>query len=149
MLVDLQLWISIEEGPFIPQKVIDGYQLRNHRTNGMEMRLKRRFMIWNRGLYSPNTYSLSVNVYFSISYCKMAKVMSNTLYVFHERSEDVKQFKINILIVKYELLCMELGECVASMEISFSHINNKLENLGKSTSNQDYTNKILRSMCME
>lgn len=38
---------------------------------------------------------------------------------------------------------------MTSMQMRFSHIINKLENLGKTTYDQDCANKILRSMCRE
>lgn len=44
---------------------------------------------------------------------------------------------------------MEPGETVASMQMRFSHIINEFENLGMTTSNQDYANNILRSICRE
>ena len=44
---------------------------------------------------------------------------------------------------------MEDGESISSMEIRFTHIVNKLKNLGKKISNQNCTNKILRCMTRE
>lgn len=44
---------------------------------------------------------------------------------------------------------MELRESVDSMLTRFLHLINKLRNLGKTYSNKDYPNKILRTMCRE
>jgi len=44
---------------------------------------------------------------------------------------------------------MEDGEIISSMQMRFTHIVNKLQNLGKTISNQDCTNKILRCMTKE
>lgn len=44
---------------------------------------------------------------------------------------------------------MEPGETMASKKMIFLHIINKLENLGNTNSNQDFSNKILSSMCSE
>lgn len=44
---------------------------------------------------------------------------------------------------------MEPGESVESMHTRFLHLIDKLNNLGKSISNKNSANKILRSMCME
>jgi len=41
---------------------------------------------------------------------------------------------------------MEDGESISSMQTRFTHIVNKLQNLGKDISNQDSTNKVLRCM---
>jgi len=44
---------------------------------------------------------------------------------------------------------MEDGETISSMQMRFTHIVNKFQNLGKTISNQDCTNKILRCMTKE
>jgi len=80
-----------------------------------------------------------VNEYHAISHCNIAKAMWDALETRHEGIEDVKQSKINTLIQQY-------GEIIASMQMRFTHIVNKLQNLGKDISNQDCTNKVLRCM---
>jgi len=44
---------------------------------------------------------------------------------------------------------MKDGETISFMQMRFTHIVNKLQNLGKKISNQDCTNKILRCMTKE
>jgi len=44
---------------------------------------------------------------------------------------------------------MEDGETISSMKMKFTDIVNKLQNLSKTISNQDCTNKILRCMIKE
>lgn len=44
---------------------------------------------------------------------------------------------------------MELEEYVDSIQTRFIHLINKLRDFGKTFSNKDCTNKILRSMCRE
>lgn len=90
-----------------------------------------------------------MNVYFSITHCKTDKEIWDTLQVIHEVTEDVNKSKINTLTGEYKLFCMKSGETRAFMHMRFSHIINKLENLGKITSNQDCDNKIFRSKCKE
>jgi len=70
------------------------------------------------------------------------------LETLHEGTEDVKQSKINTLTQQYVLLHMEDGETI-SMQMRFTHIVNKIQNLEKTISNQDCTNKVLRCMTME
>jgi len=53
------------------------------------------------------------------------------------------------LLQQYEIFRMEDGESISYMQMRFTHIVNKLQNLGKDISNQDYTNKILRCMARE
>jgi len=88
--------------------------------------------------------SLGVNEYHSVSHCKTAKSMWDTLENLHEGTDDVKQSKINTLIQQYELFQMEDGESISSIQMRFTHIVNKLQDLGKVISNKDCTNKILR-----
>lgn len=66
----------------------------------------------------------------------------DALQVLREGTGDVKQSKINTLIEEYELFCMKPGKYVTSMQMKFHHIVNKLEIIFKTTSNQDYNNKI-------
>ena len=54
-----------------------------------------------------------------------------------------------MLVQQYELFHMEEGESISSIQMRFTHIVNKLQNLGKDISNQDCTNKILRCMTRE
>lgn len=42
--VDLSLWVAIEEGPFVPQKVFDVYPVTNHQRNGIKVKLSRRLI---------------------------------------------------------------------------------------------------------
>ena len=93
--------------------------------------------------------SLRVNEYHFISHCKIAKNKWDALKTLHEGTNDVKQLKINMFVQQYELFRKDEGESISSMQMKFSHIVNKLQNLGKDISNQDYTNKILRCMIRE
>jgi hypothetical protein len=45
-------------------------------------------------------------------------------------------------VQQYELFRMEDGETISSMQMRLTHIVNKFQNLGKTISNQDCTNKI-------
>lgn len=58
-----------------------------------------------------------------------------------EGTEDVKKFKANTLIEKYELFHVEPNKTLASMQMCFVHLINKLEKIGNSLSNQDCDNK--------
>ena len=75
--------------------------------------------------------------------------MWNSLETLHEGLDEVKQSNINTLVQQYELFCTKDGETIFSMQMRFTHILNKLQNLGKTISNQDCTNKTLRCMTKE
>jgi len=70
--------------------------------------------------------------------------MWDNLETLYEGTEDVKQSKINTLIQQYKLFRMEDDESISSMQMRFTHILNKFQNLGKDISNQDCTKKMLR-----
>jgi len=93
--------------------------------------------------------SLGVNEYHFVSHCKTAKDMWDVLETLQEGTDDVKQSKINTLVQQYELFCMNDGETISYMQMRFTHIVKKLQNLGKKTSNQDCINKILRCITRE
>lgn len=89
----------------------------------------------------------SSSVYW-ISHHTSVEGMWDALQTLYERMKDVKDSKINI-IEEFEIFRMEPGESVDSMQTRFLHLINKLRDLGKTFSNKDCTNKILRSMCSE
>jgi antirestriction protein len=93
--------------------------------------------------------SLGVNDYHSVSRRKTTKDMWEASKTLHEGTDDVKQSKINTLVQQCEPFRMEDGETISSMQMRFTHIVNKLQNLGKTISNQDCTNKILRCRIKE
>lgn len=64
-------------------------------------------------------------------------------------TNNVKDYKINMFIEQFELFCMEAGEPMDSIQTRFLHLINKLSNLGKTFSNKDCDEKILRFMCKE
>lgn len=51
-----------------------------------------------------------------------------------------------MLIEEYEIFYMEPSETVASMQMRFVHIFNELAILGNTLSDQNYANKVFRSM---
>jgi len=84
-----------------------------------------------------------------VSHCNTSKDIWDALETLHEGTDEVKQSKVNTLMQQYELFCMKDGETISFMQMRFTHIVNKLQNLGKKISNQDCTNKILRCMTKE
>jgi hypothetical protein len=148
--VDMDVWDAIVNGRFQPQIAADG-------DNGVV--LDKPKADWNDDDKKKVQYdlkalnilisSLGVNEYHSVSHCKTSKDMWDALETLHERTDEVKQSKINTLVQQYELFRMNDGETISSMQTRFTHIVNKLQNLGKTISNQDCTNKILRCMTKE
>jgi len=74
-----------------------------------------------------------VNEYDFLSHCKTTKAIWDGLETLREETDDVKQSKINTLIQQYEFFHMVDGESISSMEMRFTHIVKKLENLEKTS----------------
>ena len=70
--------------------------------------------------------------------------MWDTLQVTHEGTSEVKRARINTLTHEYELFRMNQGESIQEMQKRFTHIVNHLASLGKTFSNEDLINKVLR-----
>jgi len=143
----MDLWDPVANGRFQPQVVSNGVAQYKPKANWNDDDKKN--VQYNLKARNILIFSLGVNVYHYVSHCKTSKDMWDALEILHEGTDDVKQSKINTLVQQYELFCMEDGETISSMQMRFTHIVNKLQNLGKTISNQDCTNKILRCMTKE
>ncbi|KAH1189167.1 hypothetical protein GmHk_20G056991 [Glycine max] len=62
---------------------------------------------------------------------------------------DVKRSRVNTLTHEYELFRMNTNENIQSMQKRFTQIVNHLASLGKTFSNEDLINKVLRCLSME
>ena len=92
------------------------------------------------------TFALCMDEYFSVSDCKNAKKMWDTLQVTHEGPTDVKRSRINTLTHEYEWFRMNQNETIQDMQKRFTHIVNHLASLGKIFPNEDLINKVLRCL---
>jgi len=138
--VDMDVWDAMVNGRFQPQVVANGVAQGKPKADWCnDDKKKVQYDLRARNILIS---FLGVNEYHSVSHCKIAKTMWGALETLHEGTDDVKQSKINTL----ELFCMEDGESISSMQMRFTNIINKLQNLGKTISSQDCTNKILRCM---
>lgn len=55
MFTDVQLWVAIEEGPFTPQKIVDGLSIRKSPKE------------WNKGEIRKASYDLKArNIFISL-----------------------------------------------------------------------------------
>ena len=70
----------------------------------------------------------------------------HNLEVTHERTNQVKETKINMLVHKYELFKMKPHESISDMFTRFNEITNSLQSLGKGYSQSNLLRKILRSL---
>jgi len=120
---------SVVKGKFQLQIVANGVALEKSKADWSDNdKRKVQYSLMTRNILIS---SLGVNEYHSVSHCKTAKAMWDALKILHERTDDVKQSKINTLVQQYELFRMEDGESISSIQIRFTRIVNKLQNLGK------------------
>jgi len=142
--VDMDVWDAVTNGRFRPQVVANGVTQDKPKADWSDDD-KKKVQYHFKGI-NILISSLGVNEYHYVSHCKTAKAVWDALETLHEGTDDVKKSKINNLTQQYELFRMEDGESISSMQMRFTQIVNKLQNLGKDISNQDCTNKILRCM---
>jgi len=89
-------------------------------------------------------FCLGSDEYTRISECELAKEIWNALHVAHEGTNQVKQFRIELLMRKYELFEMSDKETVIDMYTHFTHVTNELKPLGKSFTTKELVRKILQ-----
>jgi len=148
--VDMDVWDAVVNGRFQPQIAADddnGVVLDKPKADWTNDDKKK--VQYDLKALNILISSLGVNEYHFVSHCKTFKDMWEALETLHEGTDEVKQSKVNTLVQQYEFFCMKDGETICSMQMRFTHIVNKLQNLGKIISNQDCTNKILRCMTKE
>ena len=91
-------------------------------------------------------YDLDKNKFNQVSICEMTVDIWHILKITHEGTNRVKESKINLLVHTYELFRMKPSETIGDMYTWFTDVINSLKVLGKSFSNFELINKILRSL---
>ena len=86
------------------------------------------------------------NEYNKICQCKSTKEIWRLLEVTHERTNQVKESKINLLVHSYKLFFMKENGTVVEMITRFTDIVNGLEALRKTYKKSNKVMKILRSL---
>ena len=127
--VDMDVWDAVVNGRFQPQVVANSVVQEKPKADWSDD--DKRKVQYDLKVRNILISSLGVNEYHFVSHCKTAKAMWDALEILHERTDDVKQSKINTLVQQYELFRMEDGESISFMKMRFTHIVNKLQNLGK------------------
>jgi len=145
--IDLNIWKTIEIGPYIPTMVTGNATIEKPREQWDEE--ERKMVQYNLKAKNIITSALGMDEYFRVSNCKNAKEMWDTLQVTHEGTTDVKRSRINILTHEYELFRINQNETIQDMQKRFTHIVNHLASLGKIFPNEDLINKVLRCLSRE
>ena len=133
-----------------PQKVVDPEQpppvvvktiFRNQWTDQhkakVQMNAKVKYLL---------TCAFNKSEYDKITSCDSAKEIWDRLQVLHERTNQVKETKISMLVHQYEMFKMLENECIDEMTTRLMHIINQLKAQGKKFTNAKMVRKILRSL---
>ena len=143
-ILDYDMWSIIVNGPHTPTKIIDGVESTKLEKEWDEVDKKMAQL--NAKAMNVLYCALDANEFNRISTCMSAKKIWDRLEVTHEGTNQVKEFKINMLVHKYEFFKMEHDESITEIFTHFTDIINGLKNFGKSYSNSDLVRKILRSL---
>jgi len=90
--------------------------------------------------------ALDPNEFNRISTCNSAKEIRDKLEITHEGTSQVKTSKINLLVHNYELFKMDSNETISAMYTRFTDIINGLKSLGRTYTNADLVQNVLRSL---
>ena len=134
--IDYEMWSIITTSPHYHTKIIDGLSTLKPEREWNEQDKK----LGQLNAKSMNVLycALDINKFNRISVCTSAKKIQDTVEVTHERTNQVKKSKINMLVHKYELFKMEPNQSILNMFTRFIDIINFLKRLDK-----DYTNSKL------
>ena len=91
-------------------------------------------------------YALSPNEYNKISAYRTAKEVWDKLETMHEGTSQVKKTKISLLMHEYETFSMHEHATISQMHERYTVIINNLRRLGKTLSNEEQVERIVRCM---
>ena len=143
---DFELWLIIENGPFVANKTIaqvTGTQTVPKERSELDSDYKK--MEKNDKAKKLLYFGLGPDEYTRVSGCATAKEIWETLRVAHEGTNQVKKSRIELLVRKYELFEMGDKETIMEMFTRFTHITNEFKSLEKSFEIEDLVRKILKS----
>ena len=128
MVEDSELWDIVLDGPFIPmmeEKDVD-------KTN-LVPKLRQKYDEADRKKiekgYKPKTLlvcGIGPDEFNRVSACESAKEIWDCLKTAHEKTEQVKESKIDMLTSLYESFKMKKGETIHEMFTKLSSITNEL-----------------------
>ena len=133
--LNLDLWNIIENGFQLPSKPMNEWSV-----------LEKKNFSLNAKAMNALFCALDKNEFNRISTCETAFDIWRTLEITHEGTSRVKDSKVNILLLDFELFHMKPSETVVDMYTRFTDVVNGLKSLGKSFSDFELVNKVLRSL---
>ncbi|CAJ2652972.1 unnamed protein product [Trifolium pratense] len=139
--IDLDIWDAVENGPFIPTRLVNNVVVNKPRN--LWTKKEKEKVQYNLKAKTIISIALSMDEFYRVSNCSTAKEMWDTLQVTHEGTPEVKRARMNTLTRDYELFRMKSEENIKDMQTRFIHIVNHLRALGKTFNNEDLINKVL------
>ncbi|KAL4396755.1 hypothetical protein AHAS_Ahas01G0123600 [Arachis hypogaea] len=91
----------------------------------------------------------SFEEFWKVSKCKTSKGIWDKLQVTHERTQHVKEIRIDMLRKEYKMFTMKEGETIDELFERFSIIINSLDAIRMTHTEQVLVKKILKSLTKE
>ena len=122
--INLDLWDVIEDGPHIPSKLENEVMVPKPKQKWDELD-KKKIQLNAKVVYILH-YAIDRNEFNRVWQCKSAKKIWRLLEITHERTNQVKESRINIFVHDYELFSMKDFESIVEMFSRFMVIVNEL-----------------------
>jgi len=142
--IDSDIWEAMVHGPLVPMQVVKEETVTKPRSEWSESEKKKA----QYDLVAKNiiTSALTMDEFFRISQCNLAKEMWEVLEVTHEGTDDVKRSRKHSLIQEYELFRMQPEENIVDVHKRFTHIVIHLTELGKLFDKEELNIKVLKCL---
>ncbi|XVF74128.1 hypothetical protein PTKIN_Ptkin13bG0035100 [Pterospermum kingtungense] len=141
---DYEVWRLIVNGPQIPMKMVDGRSMVKDESEWNIEDIKKAQL--NAKALHTLFCALGPSEYNRVSMCASAKEAWDKLEVTHECTNQVKETRIGMLTLDYELFKMLSNESITKMFDRFTNIINGLKGLGKTYPNKEMVKKLLNSL---
>jgi gag-polypeptide of LTR copia-type/Zinc knuckle len=146
--IDMEMWEVIEDGPTIPMKKIEDGTMVPKTRKEFDANDKKLHQL-NKKTMNHLFCALGPNEYNLVSMCKSAKEIWDKLEITFEGTTKVKDSKLRLITLEYELFKANPGEEIKDVSRRFNTIINNLQALGKVYTNKDIVNKMLNSLPKE
>ncbi|XP_063941293.1 uncharacterized protein LOC135149496 [Daucus carota subsp. sativus] len=140
----VKVWMAIEDGIIIPTKIIDDViyekkvsEYTHEEEDRMNIAAKAEMVL---------TSALAEKEYKRVNNCKSAQEMWNKLVVTYEGTTDIKDSRMDTLIMEYENFKLQEGENIIDMETRFTRIVDELAQLGKNYTQNEKNRRVLKSL---
>ncbi|XP_070010945.1 uncharacterized protein [Nicotiana sylvestris] len=143
MAEDCELWDIICDGPYVPTKVLEELPFSMAKTSKEYTEADKKVVEKNFRAKKILVCGIGPEEYNRISTCDTAKEIWEVLQTAHEGTTQVKQSKIDILTIEYELLKMRDDESIQDMHTRFTSIINELHSFDKTIPRNKLVRKIL------